>query len=98
MTKPNDIVFEDHWYNASCDETELYFMGSVSYLNGKYPEADGCTFCLRWSGKDWNPEDARVEISPFETFENTTTDYDWCEYDYDEEFITMLHDMYEKGE
>ena len=94
MTEVKDIVFEDHWHNESCDETELYFTAPVSYLNGDYPEADGCTFLLRYAGKEWNVEDASVGISPFEDDEDTRTDYDWCPYLCNPEFKQALYDIF----
>ena len=95
MTKVKDIVFEDDWYSVTWNETELYFTAPVSYLNGDYPEADGCTFLLRYAGKEWNADDASVYISPFEDDGETQSDYDWCPYFCDPEFKQALYDIYE---
>ncbi len=95
MIEVKDIVFEDYWYNDFCDETEIYFEAPKSYLNGEYPEADGCTFLIRYAGIEWNIDDATVWISPFEDDEYTRSDYDWCPYLCDLEFKQALYDIYE---
>ena len=95
MIETKDIVFEDHWYNVDCDETEIYFEAPVSYLDGKYPEADGCTFVLRYPGKKWNLKNSVIEISPFEIDGYIQSDYDWSFYLCDPEFKQALYDIYE---
>ena len=95
MIELKDIVFEDYWYNEFCDETEIYFEAPKSYLNGKYPEGDGCIFLLRYAGIEWNVNDAVVGISPFEDDEYTRSDYDWCPYFCDPDFKQALYDIYE---
>lgn len=99
MTEVKGIVCEDYQYNESCNETEIYFEGPTTYLNGKYKysEADGYTFLLRYPGKEWNVNDAVVEISPFEDYDNERTDYDWCSYSCDPEFKQALYDIYKNG-
>lgn len=95
MIEVKDIVFEDYWYNEFCDETEIYFEAPKSYLHGEYPEADGCTFVLRYSGKEWNTDNATVEISPFNDYKDIRSDYDWCPYPCSKEFKQTLYDIYE---
>lgn len=95
MIELKDIIFEDVWHNAACNETELYFTAPASYLNEDYPEADGCTFLLRYAGKEWNVEDALVGISPFQDDGETQSDYDWYPYFCDPEFKQALYDIYE---
>lgn len=62
MSEFEDIIFEDHWYNETCDETEIYFEAPASYLDGKYPEADGCTFLLHYLGSKWDDESKHFTI------------------------------------
>lgn len=94
MTEVKDIVFEDHWYNEFCDETEIYFEAPKSYLHGEYPEADGCTFLIRYSGKEWNTNIATVEISPFNDYKDTRTNYDWCPYPCEKKFKQALYGIF----
>lgn len=94
MIEVKDIVFEDYWYNEFCDETEIYFEAPKSYLHGEYPEADGCTFLLRYAGIEWNIDVATIEISPFEDDEDTRSDYDWCPYPCVKEFKQALYDIF----
>lgn len=97
MTDTKDIVFEEHWYNMFCDETELYFTAPVSYLDGEYPEADGCTFLLRYAGKEWNIDDASIDISPYEDDGKVRSDYDWFMYCCEPEFKQALYDIYKNS-
>ena len=95
MMKTKDIVFEKYWYNEFYDETEIYFEAPKSYLEKKYPKADGCTFMLHYSGKEWNIDNATVEISPFNDYKDTRSYYDWCYYYCYPEFKQALYDIYE---
>lgn len=90
-----DIIFEDYWYNYACNETEIFFEAPVSYLNGKYPEANGCTFMLCYTGKKWDIDNALVGISPFKDDGYERNDYDWFPYFCDPEFKQALYDIYE---
>ena len=95
MIELKDIIFEDYWYNDAFDETGIYFEAPKSYLNGKYPEADGCTFLLCHAGIVWNIDNATVWFSPFEDDEDRRSDYDWCYYFCDKEFKQALYDIFE---
>lgn len=94
MIEVKDIVFEDYWYNEFSDETEIYFEAPKSYLNGKYPVVDGCTFALIYPGIEWNIDVATVEISPFKDNKYMRYDYDWCKYSCDKEFKQALYDIF----
>ena len=95
MTEVKDIVFEDYWHNESCDETEIYFEAPKSYLEETHPEANGCTFMLRYTGKKWDINNALVGISPFKDDGHERNDYDWYPYFCDPEFKQALYDIYE---
>lgn len=95
MTEVKDIVFEYYLYSWFFDETEIYFEAPKSYLNGEYPEADGCAFLLRYAGIEWNIDTATVEISPFNEYKDMRNDYDWCPYPCSKEFKQALYDIYE---
>lgn len=97
MTDVKDIVFENRWYNMFWDETELYFTAPVSYLNDKYPEADGCTFLLRYYGKELNIDDAIVDISPYKDDGTGRSGYDWSMYCCEPEFKQALYDIYKNS-
>lgn len=94
MTEVKDIVFEDYLYINEWGETKIYFVAPKSYLNGKYPEADGCTFTLIYPGRKWNIDYADVGISPFKDYDNGRSDYDWRPYICKPEFKQALYDIY----
>lgn len=95
MIETKDIVFEDCWYIRTWNETKICFVAPKSYLNEKYPEADGCAFMLIYPGRKWNIDYADVGISPFKDYDDGRSYYDWYPYICKPEFKQALYDIYE---